>query len=490
MDAIQTLAQELSKALSGNDLYDTYRKQWRYLLESYVGGSEYRRAGHLARYQLETDAEYDARLRNTPLENHCQSVVSVYNSFLFRTQPDRDLGTLEGLVDDFLEDADFDGRSFDAFMKDVATWSSVFGHCWVIVAKPNVGASNRAEEMAVGVRPYVSLLTPLAVLDWEYARSPNGRYTLSYLKYLEDVNGDVHTIKEWTTDAVRTRVIDSGKNQLMEDQLEDNQLGMIPAVCAYNRRSIIRGIGTSDIADIADAQRYIYNATSEIFQSVQMDTHPSLVATDETQVGTGSGALIRVSDSMDPGLKPYLLEFSGASVSTILESINHTIESIDKMANTGAIRATESRTLSGVAMETEFSLLNARLSEKGDAMELIEEQIWQIYAEYEGYPWTGSIEYADSFNLRDRTSEINQLKVAKETATSPRVLAAIDRQLLDWMDEEYEEEMEHPTTDQSNRVEHIQAMIMEGYEDEQILALHAEISSDDIQNAKQQLLEQ
>ena len=129
MNIIETLSNELKQLLQGNLLYQTYSLQWQYLLESYVGGQEYRDAEHLTRYQLETDGEYAARLKTTPLDNHCQSVISVYNSFLFREEPNRDFSnnTESFELEMFLRDADLDGRSLNAFMKDVATWSSVFG---------------------------------------------------------------------------------------------------------------------------------------------------------------------------------------------------------------------------------------------------------------------------------------------------------------------------------------------------------------------------
>jgi hypothetical protein len=434
MLANQTLATEVQSVITGNTTYSSYYPIWKYLLESYLGGEEYRRAGHLTRYQSESDQEYAARLRATPLDNHCQSVISVYNSFLFRREPQRDFGVEPNQeLESFLRDSDFDGRSLDSFMKDVATWSSVFGHCWIVVAKPNVGAVTRADEIAQGIRPFVSLLTPMVVLDWRYTRTASGRYELSYFKYIEDINGDVRTVKEWRVDSVRTIVVDLKRETVSSDFTEENQLNRIPVVCAYNGRSTVRGIGISDIADIADAQRFIYNAKSEIFQSIQLDSHPSLVATQDTQIGTGSGALIKVAENMDPGLKPYVLDFGGADVSNILSSIEHTVASIDKMANTGAVRATESRTLSGVAMETEFSLLNARLSEKADNLELAEEQMWQFWFMYQNSQWMGSVVYPDSFNIRDTSTEITQLKTARETATDPRVLTAIDQRILDWM---------------------------------------------------------
>jgi hypothetical protein len=439
MDAIQTLSTEVAALMSGNRLYDAYNEQWTYLLESYVGGEEYRNAGHLTRYQLETASEYSARLKTTPLENHCQSVIQVYNSFLFRESPERDFdnNTESFELEMFLRDADLDGRSLNAFMKDVATWSSVFGHCWIIVAKPNVGAQTVADEQALGVRPYVSLLTPLTMLDWTWARNPMGRYELTYIRYLEESNGDVRVVKEWYPDVIKTTVVNLKEGKIVESTEEVNGLGRIPAVCVYNGRSITRGIGISDIADIADQQKFIYNATSEIEQTIRLDSHPSLVKTPETIAGTGAGAIIHMPENLDPGLRPFLLEFNGAEISAIQSAINHAIGAIDKMANTGSVRATESRTMSGVAMETEFQLLNARLSEKADNLELAEEQMWELWFAYQGEQWMGSVDYPGSFNIRDTGKEIEQLQMAKNTATDPVVLRKIDEHILDWMGEEY-----------------------------------------------------
>ena len=440
MNVIETLSTELKKLLTGNELYQNYDEQWQYLLESYVGGKEYKEAGHLTRYVLETDAEYSARLRTTPLENHCASVISVYNSFLFREEPKRDFDnngmTFE--LEMFLRDADFDGRSLNAFMKDVATWASVFGHAWIIVSKPDVGAVTVADEQAQGSRPYVSLLTPLAMLDWQYSRQPSGKVELTYIRYLEETTGELTTVKEWTMTEIRTSTVNVRTDQMVEEIVEVNGLGRIPAVCAYNGRSIIRGFGVSDITDIADAQKFIYNATSEVEQTIRMDSHPSLVKTPETQAGVGAGSLIHMPDNLDPGLKPYLLEFGGASVDSIYKAIEHSIGSIDKMANTGAVRATESRTMSGVAMETEFQLLNARLSEKADNLELAEEQMFEFWFQYMGQQWMGEIEYPGSFNIRDTGSEIQQLATAKNTATDPIVIRKIDEHILEWMGEEKE----------------------------------------------------
>lgn len=417
----------------GNDIYDDNYTRWRFLLESYLGGDMYRSGEHLTRYQLESDAQYRARLAATPLDNHCRSVVNVYNSFMFREHPDREFGSLETdpTVNEFLRDADLEGRDLDTVMKEVSTWTSVFGHCWMLLSKPNIDAVTRADELAAGVRPYISLLTPMVVLDWTYQRSATGHYTLTYFKYVEDINAQIQAIIEWTPETITTSITDKKRQELKEQTTVPNGLGKIPVVICYNQRSTIRGIGLSDIDDIADQQKAIYNELSEIEQSIRLDSHPSLVTIEGTKIGTGAGAVLYMDPTMDPGLKPYLLENSGADVNAIYASIKNRIESIDKMANTGGVRAVESRVMSGVALETEFQLLNAKLSEKADNLELAEEQLWNLYAEYQGYVWDGEIEYPGSFDIKNTSAEIDNLVKARSAATDPRVLAYIDHELLE-----------------------------------------------------------
>ena len=94
--ANQTLLDDYRALNSTHWLYTRNRDRWQFLYESYVGGEEYRRSGHLTRYNLETQGEYDARLTNTPLDNHCSSVVGTYISFLFREEPEREFETWAG----------------------------------------------------------------------------------------------------------------------------------------------------------------------------------------------------------------------------------------------------------------------------------------------------------------------------------------------------------------------------------------------------------
>ena len=424
--------------ISTNNLYNQYKKRYQFYLESYMGGEEYKQAGHLVRYQMETEKEYQQRLDSTPVDNHCKSVISTYISFLFREEPEREFGSManEPQLEDFLEDADLEGRSLDAVMKDAAIWANVFGHSWIIVSKPNVGAVTMADEIAIGVRPYVNVISALIVTDWRWERAVTGRYQLSYFKYIEEVNDTITTYKEWTRETVTTYTVDNDQKTVVEEIVEVNGLGVIPAIQVYAGRSPIRGIGISSISDIADFQKAIFNEYSEIEQLVRLQNHPALVKTADVEAAAGAGAIIQMPDNLDPGLRPYLLEPSANGLSAIYASIAARVDAIDKMANTGSIRATESRRMSAVAQKQEFELLNAKLSELADSLELAEESIWQFYAMYQGRSWDGEIEYPGSFNISDEISEFDKLVKAKQAATNPKVFNIIDGRIVELLGEE------------------------------------------------------
>jgi hypothetical protein len=155
-------------------------------------------------------------------------------------------------------------------------------------------------------------------------------------------------------------------------------------------------------------------------------------------LGSGAGAIIEIPENLDPGLKPYMLTADATPIDMIYRSIQSRGDSIDIMANTGSVRATQTRDISGIAMQTEFQLLNAKLAEKADNMELAEEQLWNLWCLYQGYTWDGVVTYPSSFNITDTRSELGQFKTASDTAQDPRVQALIDRRIVETLGEDPE----------------------------------------------------
>ena len=403
--------------------YEERYTNWVFLKDSYDGGLSYKEKDYLTRYVNEEDSEYRSRVRQTPIDNHCKSIVSIYNSFLYKKPPSRDFGTYanDPMIQSFINDADREGRSLDDFMSQVNIVSSIYGHAWVIVDKPEVAVSTRAQEIENDIRPYLTLFSPLQILDWDYKQNMNGSYYLASLKVWEYGDDDSYCIKIFKPDTIERHFVE--KQELVRTETYPNNIGIIPAVCVYSSRSDERGIGISDISDIADVQRSIFDANSELEQIVRLSNHPSLVMTNGTRPSAGAGAIITIEEGMDPGLKPYLLQPASQSIDSVRNLIKDRVETINRMANVGAVRQQESKKISGIALQQEFELLNARLAEKANNLELGEYQIWDLYSYWMGLP-TGFcvIEYADSYNTKDKQSDFALLKEAKDLAVESPTL--------------------------------------------------------------------
>tara|TARA_E500000178_G_scaffold36390_1_gene32762 strand:+ start:2601 stop:4160 length:1560 start_codon:yes stop_codon:yes gene_type:complete len=499
----QTTINGSVKGLPTHKDYDNYIDQYRFLKRSYLGGNEYKQGQYLTKYQYESDSEYFNRLDQSAVDNHCRSVCHIYNSFLYRQEPKRDFGWLENTpeMENFLKDCDLEGRSWDSFMREANLQSSIYGHCVVLVDRPEMQVGTRAEELAQDIRPYVTIYTPENVLDWKFIRQPNGHYELEMVKFLEEDDrmweqSAEFYVRTWTKDKITLESFNTDQKQNLQLINErPNTLGKVPAVWVYANRGPIRGIGVSDINDIAQSQRFLHSLNSEAEQLIRLTNHPSLVKTNSVQASAGAGAIITMPEELDGNLKPFLLQPSGGNLQAILETMENTVKSIDRMAHLGAIRAVETRQMSGLAMQSEYMLLDAKLSEKAKNLELSEENIFRLFGLWQGQAWDGEIKYPTAFHIKDKNIDMEIIQKAavaqRDSATAtPKVKTMLDNKIVELLadDDEEIQEMQHPVTTPENRSQHIKEMIMEGLTDQQMLQLHPEINQADITTAKQELL--
>lgn len=417
--------------------YLDYVDQWEFHLRSYLGGEHYKDGEYLVQYINEDKNDYARRLNLTPIDNHCASVVHIYSSFLWRTPPTRIYNSLENnpILIPMMRDVDLDGRSLDTFMKEAQIWSSVYGHVWIIVDKPKSNAGTRAEELAQDIRPYLNLYTPENVFDWRYERTDSGRQKLVYLKVREDIIRETATdvvthFRIWTEDTVRLVEVSNDTERLIEEM--DNPIGHIPAVFLPAARTTTRGIGKSDIADIALMQKAIYQELSEIEQLIRISNHPTLVKTFDTDASAGAGGIVHMPDELDANLKPFLLQPSAGNLQGVMESIQTKTEAINRMAHLGAVRGTDAVKASGIALQTEFQLLNSKLAEKADILELAEEHIWFYVCMWSGVTPDVEVSYPDSFDVRDYEKELQFYQMARASGVqSPTFMREIDKHIVD-----------------------------------------------------------
>jgi len=426
-------------AYSKDQIIDTHKDfkeaitNWEYYIRSYNGGYDYQVGQYLNRYNLELDNEFNQRLLNTPCDNHCKNIIQIYSSFLFRVKASRDFGDMadESSLESFMKDADLEGNNFTSVIKQAQNYSAIYGHCFLILDKPKITTNTKAEELQQDIRPYLSIVTPENILDWNYKREVNGKYSLDYLKVREEVDRSGGTYyRIWFSDRIDTVYVRADGSEPTLIDTADNQIGKIPAVILYNAKSHKRGIGQSDLTDIADLQKAIYNEFSEIEQLIRLTNHPSLVKTPSVNASAGAGAIIEMPEEIEPNLKPYLLQPSGSNLQSIMDSITKKVDAINRIAHTGAVRTTKTQVSSGIALQTEFELLNARLSEKADNLQLAEEQLFKLYADYQNAKYDGEINYPDSFNIRDYASDLIFYQQAKAiNVPSPTLNKEIDKEI-------------------------------------------------------------
>jgi len=427
-------------------LYRVNCGEWEFFRTAYLGGREWEEASLLYRYLNETAPQLAERLRQTPMENHCKSVVHTYSGFIWRVPPKRSFGALEGnrAALALNVNADKEGGTLNEFMKGVQLWASVFGCAWVVMDKPAVRGATKGDEISRDIRPYLKLYFPLHVLDWRFEESGSGCYELTFLKVRERVDG-VHgeggsvgegwVYRVWSRERVEVWRVDGRNGEAVLVSEGVNEVGVVPAVVHYNTKPLERGVAVSDLQDVARMQRSMYNDMSELGQMVRGSNHKTLVKNKGDDASTGVGGVIVMHEDTVPEKKPYLLQADAEALLGLLQAIEMKVEMINRMAHLTPVRTYRSQVASGVAIETEFQILNTLLAEKAAQLALTENQLFRIFCRWEGVDYDAAnvvVTYPQRFELRDRRADLDFLVRAKEVTAkigSPTLQREIDRQL-------------------------------------------------------------
>lgn len=438
----------LDKLKQTHPSYKRVAEQANFYYESYVGGFTYKDGAHLMPYLGENGApgnQYQKRLDSTPLDNHVQTTIDIYRSFLFRELPRRQLGILANnpLVEQFIEDTDQEGQSLNSFLKTANDLAMVTGSVWILVDKPSYRVETQAEEIANGIRAYACVYSPQNVLDWHHERAVNGKLELKFIKVKESESSDTVVITCWYPEMVQKFTLSKTElgewDAIISVEEYDNPLGYIPFVQHAPLRSPVKGVGNSLVADVAAQQKYIYNLLSELEQTIRISGHPTLAKTASTDATAGAGGIVTMQEDMDPGLKPYLLQPSNTGISGILEAIRNSVETVQRMTHTSAIQATNGSAQSGVALQTERQLLNAKLSDLADTLRETELAMWSIWLDWQALamPEDFEIAYPDTFDIRDKSYEMQLLLTARSSGVnSVEFQRELDRQIIELMVED------------------------------------------------------
>jgi len=409
---------------------EKYRHRYDFLYRSYIGGELYREGSYLHKYWGEENAPFDAyarRLDATPLDNHVKTTVDIYRSYIWKNPPSREFGVLESnpFVQDFVANCDQNGKSLDAWLKNALDWAVVLGSIWVLVDKPTTPAETSADEIALNRRGYLSFYTPQNVMDWKWDKDEDGKLFLEHVKTIERSGDDEATIRCWYPEAVVDYEVKYDKNikeysEIISKTVQPNELGRIPLFpIVPTPLPDMDGLGDSMLGDVADTQKSIYNKLSELEQTIRLSTHPTLVKTDEAEAVAGAGSIINVPADAPEATKPYLLQPTGSSIDGIIEAINHDVDSINSMTHLSAVRTQKSSAQSGIALQTERELLNAKLGDLSDLIRDAELRIWDLWTDWMDVNNTVNVQYSYHFDTRDPKTHMDLIQQAMAAIADP-----------------------------------------------------------------------
>lgn len=426
-----------------HELYALNKKEWRFLMAAYEGTKELVRLGYLGRNERETEKNYERRENEASGFDYTKSIVDLFNYYLFKKDPKRFLGKLDKdpLWDLFTKNCNLYGDGFNDFLTEQGRYSSIEGHVGIIVDKPNRKIESRAQEISEEIYPYLAAYLPTAILDWEYERDQNNRPYLSYLKLKDD--DDKYRLwwpgkwEIWEVPVGRDIVEDvaSGKKIISSPISKDTKakkvgngeypLNKIPFVWLINIKSKNRPIGVSDVHEVARLDVGILRNVSQgeeviSYTAFPMMRKPKKEAKPDGGISspaedTVAPTAILEFDPEHPESKPdWLSSEAQPAISAILEWISIKREEIYRTVNAGGMASTEISTTakSGVALKTEFQLLNASLVRKAKNLEKAELDIikyWLAWQMQENYFKDITVERERTYDVEDLAQDLENI---------------------------------------------------------------------------------
>ena len=394
--------------LETHPLYDAYNPAWRLYYDSWRGGLSWSADRYLYRHPREKPDEFLSRRRRTYYYNLAGPIVDIHTSNLFRPGVAREIDGGE----DFLANCDRRGTSFETFMHRVSDFSKVFGHVFVLVDRPKfptVEAPTLAMAQEMALDPFVVIILPFDVLDWETDETG----TLLWVKVREKANRKLNPLMPREPDRYNYKIWTRTEWALFDENgavLGGGQhgLGRVPVVPVYFRRTEDPVVGQSFLADIAKVCQAVFNWSSLLDQILYDQTFSILTFPDDGQVVLSERELgtARALTYPAEGSPPGFISSDASQARLLAEQI------VDGVAQVHRMAMVADGGISNVSTETrryDFAELNNSLDRQARNLQDGEESVLGIWAAWMQEEPDYSIQYPSEFSV---TSLDQDLEVA------------------------------------------------------------------------------
>jgi hypothetical protein len=315
--------------------YEIYREHRRtgQLLEGGTVGMRRNRTETLPKEERENADGYTRRVNASVL---LEAYPDTLNQMSLKPLTQSVKFTLDTLPDDWAwlqNDVDGSKTSIDRMVID-AIRGRLSNGCWLaLVDMPSTTGDNGRQLSDVELRekgrhPYVSVIHPDSLINWEYG--DDGKFVMIRIMYtnMETVGDEiteVEYIKEWTTAEInlyrKAKDEKGGETwQKVKDKSAANQIGVVPlAVCGeLDDRPILEGLAHLNMSHFrkkSDLDNTLHYASipMRLFKGFDEDT------ISETEIAVNNAFV-----SSDPKADVKFIEMTGSSIEPQIRDIERT----------------------------------------------------------------------------------------------------------------------------------------------------------------------
>ena len=420
-------------------IYNQYCGFWNFLMESYEGGKDYigeyantnqkvyagdremrlSQRTHLFRHKKERNDDFKQRVDMSYYYNFCAPIIDIYTNHLFKNPIIEDWGSIEKLIEYRKDNIDRMDSSIYEFRKEIADLSQIYGHCYVIVDKPNPAMEimTLQDQIDNNIFPYLTAFHPQQIINWSLDVFGKPYWVL--IREERDSNQDPFAYDQNNLTQVNYRLWTPTEWILFDAEGEEirratHGVGQVPIVCVANKKSkkYKNFLGISAISDIVYIARDLYNSCSELKQILRDQTFAILTLQgeaseyDEIKVGTSKALLYPAERNAPAFISP-----AGENARVMFEHISNQTSAMFRLAKleggSAQFNGQNAVQESGVSKAYDFNETNQALSDKADNLQDAESKIWRLFAKWENKEFDGAIIYPDEFSVQKLNQDLD-----------------------------------------------------------------------------------
>lgn len=299
------------------------------------GSAAMRNTGDLPKYPAEIQADYDARIARTFLDNFVGMAIDKSTGKIFAKEIQ--LENVPPEIESLIENIDRQGRALNPFMMDVAQMAFQDGISYVMADMPRTeGVVTLADEKALGARPYAIHVKPCAVLE-VLSEMIGGVDTLTRVRIKEElcapIDGEwgyqeIEQVRVWireSTGLVRWELWREKEDKADKDEFYKFDEGATTFKAIYlvpfytNRTGFM--LGAPPFQNIAESTLEHFQLKSDYQAALIMCNFATRWATGVPDDFKMTAAANQYLSASDPDAKFGMLETTGKGVTLTLDAI-------------------------------------------------------------------------------------------------------------------------------------------------------------------------